>query len=253
MGEAAHLGPSAKLAPHITLHLQSAPEAPHAYSRHPTMVSTSQKPTPAILRSDLRALAVRVLAKCNASDGRALGSPRGADIAFFKDAEKEYGGIEDLKWYTISKNESAEWEVGSFPEPVTLESDAVQLGVVTFNFCCEIAYWCRPVLEKLLAGMLKDLGREYVSVVDIDLGMNRCSVFSRCKIRSRPHDSQGFIRGRGLPRKEPIMDHGFLVITLKDGSQVVFDPSGFQFGLTEYVQEMDGYEKDLKGGGLLRC
>lgn len=120
------------------------------------MVSIDEVPTLAILREHLWPLANHVLFVCNAEGHRLLIEPRRANDSLSPKVTKAYEAFAGLKFYTMSWHWKAkEGEVGLFPGEITVESNLVALGAVTYNRCRDVAYWCRPVLEKLLLGTSK--------------------------------------------------------------------------------------------------
>jgi hypothetical protein len=120
------------------------------------MAFTNEMPNLTNLEKDLCPLANRVLYVCNACGKPIIVKPSATNIPFSDRAKNEYKSLDGLEYFAIFWDTKAkDGEEGYFACDITIENDPVQLRAIMYSRCRDAAYWCRPVLEKLLLGMLE--------------------------------------------------------------------------------------------------
>lgn len=201
-------------------------------------------PTLASLSENLRPLANHVLSKCN--DGhRVRIEKRDMKTPFSTNAAIAYKNINGLKCYTVCWDWKAkEGDIGLFAGKITVNSDLVTLGAVTYSRCRDVAWWCRVVLEKLLLGTLIQSAIVLLASTN-KVNTDNPRVISVRQVRGKMYAKAVYTMEDYLG-KEDVFEHDFLLITRSDNKKFVFDPAGYQYGYTNYIYTMEDYKSFLR-------
>ncbi|KAJ4362914.1 hypothetical protein N0V83_010031 [Neocucurbitaria cava] len=137
----------------------------------------------------------------------------------------------EAEFYTISDDRF--WGAGNkrFAGDITVESDPVKLGALTYCRCTDAAYVFWEALSQLYAD---DAEIERVAWV-------------YCRVQPRIV----FVREAAMYNETRYL-HDILIIHTSSGAKFVFDPTGYQFGFGDYLHEWGQYKRECVDGNLWR-
>ncbi|CAO2652711.1 Nn.00g021220.m01.CDS01 [Neocucurbitaria sp. VM-36] len=172
------------------------------------------------LRQDLLPRTNRFLSLCNLSGAPLAVYPRAPAAKFNPHHEAYYSSL-GAKFYTIFEG-TQETGYKRFAGEITVESDPVTLGALTWCQCKNAAYVFWESLSKLYQG---DLDIDWVEWAWIPVRPRTVFV---------PEEDVG---------NESRLVHDILIIHTMDGREFVFDPTGYQFGFGDYLHEWEEYKR----------
>ncbi|KAF1843245.1 uncharacterized protein K460DRAFT_407611 [Cucurbitaria berberidis CBS 394.84] len=189
------------------------------------------------LRSQLLQLTNRFLSLCNDGPPVVVSSRfpgakfHSRDESYFLSSGAEYYIISEDFWSKIDGSPSQD---RMFAGEMTVESDPMQLGALTYNCCVDAAY----VHWEFLHEMFKK-----------DPEMKRVE-WARVPVRPRIV----FFWENKIGDETRYL-HDIIIIVASNGARFVFDPTGYQFGFGGYVHKWETYKKQFidKEGESLRA